>query len=81
MHICVCEHAIDCVLLFVSAGAPFAAMCTHAVSAVLVWYLMACAAQMSMCAVHVNIITEVETQQVGEKRQKKKTVQKSRSVR
>ena len=36
--------------------APLATMCTRAVNAVQAWYLIACAAQISMCAVHVSIM-------------------------
>ena len=50
VHICLHEHALDCGSV---RQYGLATMCTRAVSAV--WYLIACAAQISMCAVHVNI--------------------------
>ena len=48
VHICLHEHAIDCVSV---RQYGLATMCTRAVNAA--WYLIA--AQISMCAVLVNI--------------------------
>ena len=68
VHRCLHEHAIDRVSVHQYG---LATMRTRAVNAV--WYLIACAAQISVCAVLVNITRE--------ERQNRKTVQTSGSVR